>query len=136
MITELYRHFDKRGVLLYVGVSLATIKRLHEHKYRDGSWFRRIVRITIERFPNKDVALRAEKLAIEREKPLYNKLYSVLEDDAIAAPNPIARYLSECGKKGGRNRFKGTSFRQRSEMMKKVRAARTAKRKAENGSSE
>jgi hypothetical protein len=69
--TELYRHFDKRGNLLYVGISLTTVKRLGEH--RTGSaWFRKVATITIQHFRTRKAALEAERIAIQTENPIYN----------------------------------------------------------------
>jgi excinuclease UvrABC nuclease subunit len=68
---ELYRHFDKDGRLLYVGIAVSTLARLAGH--RSGShWFGQITRIEIERFPSQCAARQAELEAIEREKPLHN----------------------------------------------------------------
>jgi hypothetical protein len=69
--TELYRHFDKSGALLYVGISLSTAQRMGEH--RNGSaWWRKVVSITIERFPTREAALAAERKAVQTEHPAHN----------------------------------------------------------------
>lgn len=69
--TQLYRHFDKNGVLLYVGISLCTVQRLSQHG--DGShWFYNIAHVTIETFPTRSAAVKAEKHAIKTERPLHN----------------------------------------------------------------
>lgn len=69
--TALYRHFDKDGSLLYVGVSLNAIERTIGH--RDNSfWFKDIARIEIEWHPSRKTAYRHEKHAIETECPKYN----------------------------------------------------------------
>jgi len=53
--TELYRHFDANGSLLYVGISLSTAQRMGEH--RCGSeWWKKVVSITIQRFPTRKPA--------------------------------------------------------------------------------
>ena len=78
---HLYRHFDKSGNLLYVGVSLSTIQRLSQHK-NQSHWFNDISQVTIEQFPNRDAALFAERTAIKKENPLHN--LSLKED-----PPPI-----------------------------------------------
>lgn len=69
--TQLYRHFDKDGRLLYVGISLNALSRLSQHKQAAG-WFRQIARVEIEHFANLGAALHAERVAIRREKPIYN----------------------------------------------------------------
>ena len=73
--TELYRHFDAEGRLLYVGVSLSTTVRLMGHKER-SEWANRIATITIERFPTRSAALQAERAAIKAEKPLHNIVHA------------------------------------------------------------
>jgi excinuclease UvrABC nuclease subunit len=71
-MTELYRHFDKAGRLLYVGISGSAYIRLTKgHKGR-AAWFDEINNITIEKFATREEALQAERSAIRREKPLYN----------------------------------------------------------------
>lgn len=69
--TELYRHFDAKGVLLYVGISLSTANRLGQHRCV-SPWSKRVTSITIERYPNRKAALDAERNAIQSEGPLYN----------------------------------------------------------------
>lgn len=68
---ELYRHYDASGVLLYVGISLASVSRLMQHR-RDSGWFDKITNITIEHYPTRVAALRAERAAIKSENPKHN----------------------------------------------------------------
>ena len=68
---HLYRHFDKDGALLYVGVSLSTVIRLAQHKGR-SEWFKQIARVEITNWATREASLRAERRAIRLEKPLYN----------------------------------------------------------------
>ncbi len=69
--TKLYRHFDKDGALLYVGISTNVVVRLSQHsKY--SHWFDEITNITIESYPTRDDALDAETKAIQTENPKYN----------------------------------------------------------------
>lgn len=81
--TELYRHYDPAGVLLYVGVSLYGLARLKDHS-NQSAWFERIARVEIERFPSRDAALKAEQDAIAKEKPLYNIRHK--QKDLMSAP--------------------------------------------------
>ena len=70
--TALYRHFDKDGQLLYVGISLSHVARLSQH--RDGSpWYEDIAHVTIEWHKTRVDAELAETTAIGREAPKYNK---------------------------------------------------------------
>jgi len=72
-MTELYRHWDAAGDLLYVGISLSTIGRLAGHRAGGSHWFNEIARVTIERFSTRSDAADAEARAIRLEGPLYNK---------------------------------------------------------------
>ena len=76
---HLYRHFDERGKLLYVGVSLSAIQRLAQHKHH-SHWFNSIEKITIEQFPSREEALDAEKIAIQKEGPLHNPALKNIPD--------------------------------------------------------
>lgn len=69
--TQLYRHFDQENRLIYVGISLSTAARLAQHRC-NSEWFDKIVKITIERYPDKFTAIAAEIKAIETEKPMFN----------------------------------------------------------------
>jgi hypothetical protein len=69
--TALYRHFDERGTLLYVGISLCAIGRLAQHRAR-AEWFDRISEIRVEWFDSREEALAAEAAAIVAECPLHN----------------------------------------------------------------
>lgn len=70
--TSLYRHFDEKGLLLYVGISLSVFARLIQH--RNGShWADEICRIDVQRYPSWEAAYEAETEAIQKEKPMHNK---------------------------------------------------------------
>lgn len=69
--TQLYRHFDADGALLYVGVSLSAVARHVSHE-RFSAWFPQVKTITVEVFPTRDKALAAETRAIRKEKPRFN----------------------------------------------------------------
>lgn len=95
--TELYRHFDKDGGLLYVGISLSAVARLVQHKKTAG-WADLIATITIEVFPTREEALMAEGVAILRERPRYNvaksrsAIAAVTLEDRIRATINGTRY--------------------------------------------
>lgn len=71
-VVHLYRHFDAAGNLLYVGISLSTVDRLGQHAC-NAHWFQRISRIDVEKFGTRQEAEAAEREAIRKERPLYNK---------------------------------------------------------------
>lgn len=68
---QLYRHFDVRDRLLYVGISKNTVARLAQHQHR-SHWVNDIARIDIEYFLSHQQLIEAERLAIAREHPLFN----------------------------------------------------------------
>jgi hypothetical protein len=69
--TALYRHFDKEGNLLYVGISKNPFIRLQIHSQR-SSWIKDVANITIEWHPTRKIAEDYEDAAIKSEDPLYN----------------------------------------------------------------
>lgn len=71
-VCELYRHFDKEGQLLYVGISFRAVERLMKGHKNNAHWFDQVARIEIERFPSRSEALQAEKAAISKDQPKYN----------------------------------------------------------------
>lgn len=73
--TALYRHFNKDGVLLYVGITLRVIDRLAQHS-NQSCWYDQIAYIKVEYFETRDEAIKAEQLVIVREKPLFNKQFN------------------------------------------------------------
>lgn len=89
--TELYRHFDSEGRLLYVGISLSVLHRLRAHR-RISPWFSQVTNITIERFETRDLALAAEKVAIKTERPKFNVM---LTGSRLKPPDPPPMPLAE-----------------------------------------
>jgi predicted GIY-YIG superfamily endonuclease len=85
MRTALYRHYGECGDLLYVGISLRFVRRLHEHEKRSG-WFQGITSVKVEWFENRNDALQAERLAIQNENPLYNKQLKKKSKQITAVP--------------------------------------------------
>lgn len=68
---SLYRHFDKDGNLLYVGVSINHLARLLQHRV-NAHWFKDIATITVEHFETRKECMRAERVAIVTENPAHN----------------------------------------------------------------
>ena len=71
----LYRHFDAAGRLLYVGVSIAVLTRIGQHRQK-SEWFRHVTRIELERFASRAGMIAAERRAIENEKPERNVVHA------------------------------------------------------------
>lgn len=67
----LYRHFDSRGRLLYVGISCHLLNRTSNHESLK-EWFRRVRRIDLTPYKSRRAALNAETIAINSENPALN----------------------------------------------------------------
>jgi len=85
MITDLYRHFDADGRLLYVGVSFHAVVRAYQHK-AGAEWWAQAVTMKVERFPTREAALLAEREAIKQEKPLHNQVHTVIKKPKVIVP--------------------------------------------------
>jgi len=72
MSQHLYRLWDSKGGLLYVGISKSALGRIGQH-FQEKEWASDIASMTIEHFPDRASVERAEKYAIARENPLHNK---------------------------------------------------------------
>lgn len=79
----LYRHFNKSGKLLYVGISICALERLRQHR-DDSTWFDDIATVEIERFATAKEAIAAEIVAIQKEKPLHNRAHSPKQRTEVA----------------------------------------------------
>lgn len=97
--TDLYRHFDADGALLYVGISLSALGRLQAHK--SGShWSSKIASVTIESFATREEALRAEKEAIRTERPRFNIAHArerSTSSNLPAIPREFNASYMDCG---------------------------------------
>lgn len=67
----LYRCFSADSRLLYVGCSPSPLMRLKQHE-KLQPWATEIKSVTVEWFPDRNVAMEAEKLAISAELPEWN----------------------------------------------------------------
>jgi predicted GIY-YIG superfamily endonuclease len=73
---ELYRCFDKRGHLLYVGLSTNARRRANEHR-REKPWWGEVYRTEIDVLTlARHHALRVEAETIRDERPKYNSHHS------------------------------------------------------------
>lgn len=87
---QLYRHYDAAGALLYVGIALCSMQRLAQHKFG----FERIHTVRIEHFADEDTARRAEALAVQEERPLFNRQIPRVRD---VVQVELALHLEEQG---------------------------------------
>lgn len=73
MKTSLYRYFDAQDRLLYVGASHHPFRRETQHEStRDMGDVRYV---ELEWFHSREAALKAEAVAIRRERPLWNEVH-------------------------------------------------------------
>jgi predicted GIY-YIG superfamily endonuclease len=99
-ITQLYRHFNSDGQLLYVGISLSAVSRLRAHK--SSSWASSIARVDVKTFSTREEALVAERLAIQTEYPMHNRAMSCRpadEDEDTITPNVWEGHLLASGQR-------------------------------------
>ena len=80
--TSLYRHYDDKNNLLYVGISLNALNRLYQHGGH-SDWFDDIKIVKIEHFESRREAVNAERKAIKNEKPLYNIQHKISDLEKI-----------------------------------------------------
>ncbi|MGI8900685.1 MAG: hypothetical protein ACR2HA_07105 [Nocardioides sp.] len=69
--TTLYRAFDSRGRLLYVGISDSPFLRFGQHDGCSG-WAAHATRLDLERFQSREAAAATEATAIRDEDPVWN----------------------------------------------------------------
>lgn len=100
MSCDLYRFWNADGVLIYIGISLSAIQRLSQHK-NDKSWETEISTVTIERFDDRDHALKAEKRAIMTEAPKYNITHNKPKPIYHKRPTTNVRHLAVVTRKTG-----------------------------------
>jgi len=84
---ELYRHYNSKGHLLYVGISNSTALRTNAHS-NTSAWWPEVTRIEIERFRSRNIALEAERHAIIEEHPIHNRMHARKEPRPIVVKNP------------------------------------------------
>ncbi len=72
--TSVYRFFDDRDVLLYVGMTNSLSHRLAQHEAKK-SWWRAVSSVTIEHYNTREQAAIAEREAIRAELPYWNIEY-------------------------------------------------------------
>lgn len=89
----LYRYFDVRDILLYVGISgdLAGRERTHIAK---SKWMSLAIRSTIERYGSLAEAGKAEREAIKAGRPIFNKQHN----DTPEARERLRAYLEDIGR--------------------------------------
>ena len=72
---RLYRYYDARNTLLYVGISGALAARDSGHISK-SKWMQFTARSTVERHKTLESVKKAERSAIRAERPIFNKAYN------------------------------------------------------------
>lgn len=88
----LYRFFNDEAELLYVGITNDPVHRFSNHAYTKP-WFAEAAAATMTHYPTRGELIAAERQAIERERPQYNRAHSVL-------PQPPAAHIKPLKKRG------------------------------------
>ena len=78
----LYRAFDSQNQLLYVGISGKWSERLHAHE-KTSEWMEHTETVKIEKFPDRESVEKAEVIAIQSERPRYNKDFNVAYESVM-----------------------------------------------------
>jgi predicted GIY-YIG superfamily endonuclease len=81
----LYRMFAADGRLIYVGQTSDPGTRVGMHR-RSKDWWREVASIQLAHFDTREDLLRAEREAIETERPQYNIVYRCSRRAAKRAP--------------------------------------------------
>lgn len=67
----LYRHWDRYGTLLYVGIASSPTRRVAEHAAK-SRWVPFAHHMRADWLPSRAAALEAERQAIQEERPVFN----------------------------------------------------------------
>lgn len=70
-MTTLYRLYAADGALLYVGIADSWPSRMRQHA-RQKPWWTEVTTVRLEHHPLRGVAERAERAAIQSERPRHN----------------------------------------------------------------
>jgi predicted GIY-YIG superfamily endonuclease len=92
----LYRFFDAGSDLLYVGVTNDPGRRWGQHA-NDKPWWHEVDHIEIERYPDRESVLAAERKAIQEEHPRYNVVHAPVPAVPTLVEDRPRPGVCECG---------------------------------------
>lgn len=84
----LYRFYDADDELLYIGITNNPQNRFNSHR-TDKSWFKKVIRSTMQHFPTREALAFAEIHAIQSERPKYNINHSISTPPTIQAKSRV-----------------------------------------------
>tara|TARA_R100000322_G_C5409304_1_gene183423 strand:- start:423 stop:872 length:450 start_codon:yes stop_codon:yes gene_type:complete len=94
----LYRMWNAKEELIYIGISKSAIVRLSQHQ-QTKEWATEIHNITLEYFYSRELCKLAETKAIKSEKPKYNIVHNqnwdYIPQQIIEMPMPSIESLNE-----------------------------------------
>lgn len=75
--TALYRFYDSRGALLYIGITNSPKHRFAQHASNPGNeWWHAAAYHRLHWYDTRQQALRAEYVSIRTEHPIHNKMHN------------------------------------------------------------
>ena len=92
---HVYRQFNRKGKLLYVGSTSDVMRRTSEHSHHKD-WFGEVDLITVEHYETREQAYWAEEIAIKNERPLYNVVHNGQRSNYIT---PNERQLTQLSRR-------------------------------------
>lgn len=82
--TSVYRYYDPRDLLLYVGITSRGSARNREHN-ASKDWWQYVARQEVEHYPTRGAAEQRERTLIRKYRPPFNTLHNVDPAGARAA---------------------------------------------------
>lgn len=86
--TALYRYYNSKDELLYIGISANPLIRTTQHSQKKP-WFDEVSRSSVEWFKSRELALEAEKQAIIECKPKYNIVHNYAKPTSVSELNLV-----------------------------------------------
>ncbi len=84
MSANLYRLFDQKHQLLYVGISASAIARLSQHM-SEKPWAGEVAHVAVEHYETRQEAAAAERQANVEERPRYNVTHRRVDPETLPA---------------------------------------------------
>jgi len=89
-----YRMYDENDVLLYVGMTVNVEKRIYQH-FGTKDWWSDVAIIEVQHHYSRQSAAEAERIAIARERPMYNLMSPALFESEPLSENVLDDLLGD-----------------------------------------